>query len=506
MDGKARPQRGGILREGFDYDFSRVDPAAGAHVDPPWCAVYETTLVYDDRWRPGPMLAEGWRTSADKMTWYLRIGAGRRFHSGDVCDAAAVAAAYRLHSDPVASPVNQFFWSPVADVSHQDDEVVIRLRHTYAGLPTLVRSWHSAIHNQATRARTGDDYGWTCADGTGPFRLKAIELGRHLDVERWNAYPGSRVGWFENKGAAYLDGIRWIPLLDEEKRATALEHGEVDCIQNPSLLHTDRLAANPDLRVIEFQQSALAYFAVDHQTTAFGFDDVRVRRAISQAIDRRAIIDHELGGHGEPAYGPIPSKSPWYAPEVESTNGYDPQRAMALLDQAGRRPGRDGIRLRFPALVLEDATLRRAARRIQDQLARIGIQLELHPIDGFAAFYGELGKHPPAFISKWLWPDPVDAIIGFIHSGSHSGPNWQRASIPAIDAATNGWRQAPDEAAQRRAATDIQQLAAEWLPLIPLYYPSAVWAHHRRVQGWRPLPSNLYPLYNDVWLEPAETA
>src|SRR5205823_8250229 len=132
-------------------------------------------------------------------------------------------------------------------------------------------------------------------DGTGPFRFAAWQPGESFEVERWPGYPGSIVPSLENRGPARLDGIRWLPLLDEESRAPALEEGHVDCVQNASLLHANRLEENPELRVVSFQQSALVYLALDHETTRLGFDDIRVRRAISQALDREAIVARDLG-------------------------------------------------------------------------------------------------------------------------------------------------------------------------------------------------------------------
>ncbi len=499
------PVRGGVLREGYDYDFSRADPATGAHVDPAWCALYETATLANETGALGPMLADTWSVSEDGQTWRFQIRSGARFHSGAACDAEAVAAAYRLHSDPDESPVNAFFWTAVDSIDADGDDVVIRLHHPFAGFPSLLRSWHAAIHHQASRVAAGEDYGFTGADGTGPFRFESIRIGEAQEVRRWDAYPGAIVDWFDNKGPAHLDGVRWIPLLDEDERAAALEEDEVDCVQNPSLLHVERLRENPDLRVIEYQQSSLAYLAVDHETERLGFNDSRVRQALSHAIDRHAIVERDLAGHGWPAFGPIPSQSSWYAEEVEQFNAFNPALTEELLETAGWPRGEDGVRLRFSALVLEDSTLRRAAQSIVGMLANVGVALELKPIQGFASFYSAVGEHPEAFISKWLWPDPVDASIGFISSWSHAGPNWQRASLPAIDDACRAWQQAPDEQSLRKAATEIQLLSAEHLPLIPLYSPTAVWAHHRRVHGWRPTPTNLYPFYNDVWLEPRAT-
>ena len=466
--------------------------------------MYETATFADASGRLGPMLATNWRQEEDGLAWRLRIRPSARFHSGRVCDDEAVAQAYRLHSDPVASPVNAFFWRPVESVAAADSEVVIRLRHPCIGLPNLLRSWHAAVHNQDRRAQLGDAYGRDGnIDGTGPFRFARWKPGEGFEVTRWDEYAGSPVATIENRGPAYLDGVRWVPLLEERDRARALDEGAVDCVQNVSLLDVDLLQANPDLEVISFQQSALVYLAIDHEHREHGFHDLRVRQALSHAIDRSRLVAEELGGHGWPQYGPIPSQSPWYEPEVERFNGFDPQRARTLLDEAGFRADGAGLRLRFRALVVEDATVARAAEAVKAMLREIGVELELAHTSGFEAFYGALGSHPPAFISKWFWPDPLDAIIGFVSSWSHEGPNWQRAADAEIDAACRDWQQAPDVETQKRASSGIQLLCAERLPLIPLFSPAAVWAHHKRVHGWRPTPTNLYPLYNDVWLENA---
>jgi ABC-type transport system substrate-binding protein len=502
-DGKQAevPRSGGILREGYDYDFSRCDPT-GAHVDPAWCAVYETLTVAGPDGELGPMLAAGWRGDApESRVWRFPIKPGLRFHSGDACDAAAVADALRLHADPVEAPINAFFWRNVKTIDSTGDEVVIELHEPGVGMPRLLRSWHSAIHNQAQRRLHGDDFGRTTCDGTGPFRFVECIPGTHLEVARWGGYGGTRTAWERNRGAAYLDGIRWIPILDDRDRAVALESGQVDCIQNASLLDVDRLAANPDLAVIEFQQSALVYLGLDHQARSVGFDDVRVRRAISHAIDRHALVEGDLGGHGWPAFGPIPSHSQWYSPKVEAFNGFDPHAAAELLDAAGFRPGADGARFEVEAVVLEDATVRRVSQTIKGMLEAVGIRLRLETITGFEDFYSRLREHPQAFISKWFWPEAIDAIIGFISTWSQDGgPNFQRASDEGVDRACRAWETAQDDDQLRAAARDIQVRAAETLSLLPLFSPAAVWAHHRRVRGWRPNRHDLYPLYGDVWL------
>jgi peptide/nickel transport system substrate-binding protein len=494
-----RPRRGGVLREGYDYDFSRTDPT-GAHVDPAWCAIYETVTVTAPDGGLGPMVAASWRQDPERENvWRFRVRPGLRFQSGAECDAEAVRDALRLHGDPVEAPINQFFWRGVAGVESEGDEVLVELHEPSAGMPRLLRSWHSAIHNQARRREAGDEFGRTTADGTGPFTFVESVSGSHLDVARWDGWRGARTSWETNRiGPAYLDGVRWVPITGDRERAAALEAGEVDCIQNASLLDVDRLRANPDIDVIEFQQSALVYLGVDCEGVG---KDVRVRRALSLAIDRDSLVENDLGGHGWAAASPIPSHSEWYAPEVESATRHDPREAAELLDAAGLTPGPDGLRLTLPTVVVNDAVVRRVGDTIVEQLGAVGVRLELEVIQAFDEFYGRLNEHPPAFLSKWFWPEPVDAIVGFIATwGQDGGPNFQRSSDEALDRACRAWELARDDEALRDAAREIQLRAAESLPLLPLFSPAAVWAHHRRVRGWRPHRHDLYPLYGDVWL------
>ena len=122
-----------VLREGYDYSFSRLDPATGAHVDPPWCAIYETATYLSSDGTLEPFVAASW--SAEREGRRLRITVHpRTFHSGAVCDARAVAAAFRLHSDPVESHVNSFFWEAVEGVTVEG--------HVFRPAPV---AWHEGM-------------------------------------------------------------------------------------------------------------------------------------------------------------------------------------------------------------------------------------------------------------------------------------------------------------------------------------------------------------------------
>src|SRR5262249_36835216 len=119
------PRTGGILREGFDYEFSRCDPT-GAHVDPAWCAVYETvTVAGPDGRLPAMSAGRGGRESPESTVWRSRTRRGLGSRGGASGDAAAVGAALRLHADPVEAPINAFFWRNVKGIDADGDGSVL---------------------------------------------------------------------------------------------------------------------------------------------------------------------------------------------------------------------------------------------------------------------------------------------------------------------------------------------------------------------------------------------
>ncbi|MEE9277031.1 MAG: ABC transporter substrate-binding protein, partial [Dehalococcoidia bacterium] len=439
------PRRGGVLREAFDYEFSRMDPTAGAHIDPACCALYETVLSRDPTGAVAPMLAESWEISDDGLQWRLRINPKARFHSGDPCDAAAVVAAFERHRDPAEGRTGLFHWKPVKSITPAPGStVVVELHHPCVRLPSVLRSWHAAVHNEATRARAGEDFGYSVVDGTGPFTLAQFEP-ECVRVERWAEYPGTGAPWFRNRATAYLDAVEWTPITDPSMRTRALLDGAVDCIQNPALEDVDRLRNHPDLRVVEFQQRSNLYLAVNFERTDLGFDDVRVRRALSHAMDRDRLVREAAHGHGVATPTLVGNAFEYYDPEVERYNQFDPTEATALLAAAGWTLGADGIqqrngtRLTFELVGQDDPIHRRTVGMVVDMLRAIGVEASARFAKPFAPFLEAVTAGPAAFVSKWLWPDVFEAVQGFTASWSRPSPNWQHASLPDLDQAFLAW-------------------------------------------------------------------
>jgi peptide/nickel transport system substrate-binding protein len=489
-----------ILREGFDYPLSRLDPF-GDHIDPPSVAIYETVVVKGPDGAPHPALAESWTISEDGLTWRFTIRPGLRFHSGDPCDAPAILAALERLRWGFHSGRQLWYWDPVDTVRVDDaSTLTFTLHHPYVRLPSLLWGTHTAIFNEARRAADPDGSGHTFADGTGPFRFVSYSLERVV-AERWSDYPGSPAGFLATGGPPPLDTIEWTMLLDPAERVSALEAGTVDCIHGPSYADVARLEADPRFRVTRFSQAANAYLGLNWDRADLGFNDVRVRRALALAIDRQALVESALLGYGTPTWGPLSPGGEFYDPVVEEGRAYDPIEAGRLLDDAGWRldddvRARDGRRLAFECVIQDDAIHQKVAEGMRDQLQRIGVIVELQPVRTFKKFYDTVSGGPASFINKWLWQDPLDAAIGFTASWGHPRPNWQHAAVPALDDAYHAWLRAETPEALQSAATSVQLIVADELPYIPLLVPHDVWVCSRQVSGWEPAQAILYPFYH----------
>lgn len=500
----AEPVVGGRFTWGYDRDFTKMDPVASGWADPGYNAIYEYTMIRDpDTGLPVPMLAESWEISDDGMTWRLNIREGITFQSGAPATAEVVAENFNVFRDPEQGQ-NAIFWATVTDVSVEDNTVVVTASQPFAAFPETLATEYSMIYNPVVREEAGDQFGATAADGTGPFTLTEFTPGNQVLVTRWDDYAGSNVEFVENKGVAYLDEIRWVPIMESGNRAIEIEAGNVDAVNNPGGQDVDRLIANPDLVVVEFPNPANVFLSLNHENTELGFDDIRVRQAISHAIDREGIVQAVYFGHAVATYGPIASNWKWYEPGVEAFNQYDPELAMSLLDEAGWTVGddgiraKDGVRLSWTNVNFGTQPFNRPiVEIIAENLRAIGVEMANEHYE-LAAFTEARNAGPASFSMEWLWSSPMDVLIIFgkvIPSAAYNGDNAD------LNAAFDAWQSAANDEELQAAASAAQLVWAEQLTKIPVVTSNSVWVNRTNVHGFRPTQTMLYPLFNDVWVE-----
>ncbi len=314
------PVVGGTLREGYDLDFSRLDPVATSWYDPAFHALYESLIIDAPDGTLQPNLAEAWEVSEDGTQVTFTLKEGGMFHSGRPLTAEAVKEVYEAIQDPAnGSPLSTLF-TPVESIEAVDERtVVLTMSHPYYEVLNVVKTGYWAMVNMETRTELADAYGQSGVDGTGPFLFQEWVPGSHTSVTRWEDYPGSIVPYFTNKGTAYLDGIRWETILEGAQRAVRIENGEIDTLRNPLTQDVARLEQNPDLSVSSFSEPSGYIMSTNFEREDLDFHEQAMRQAISHAIDRPSIVSALLDNLGSPLYGPITPADVYYNPPSRSS-------------------------------------------------------------------------------------------------------------------------------------------------------------------------------------------
>lgn len=493
--------RGGTFVEGYDRDFTKMDTVQSGWADPGYYAIYEFTMARDPKGKIVPALAKSWTVSADKRTWTLHIDPRARFQSGAPATARQVAENFNAFRGKKTGQ-NAIFWPPMSVRVGAGNTVVIRLEKPDAALPETLATEYSMIENLRMRKKLGEKYGATAADGTGPFKLAEFTPGKQVRVTRWDRYPGTNIPFLQNKGKAYVDEVRWVPIVEPANRANEIESGTVHALHNPAPQDIERLKGNSNLVVQEWPAIANSFMSPNWELSGLGFDDIRVRQALSHAIDREGIAKSVFFGHAVATYGPIAPNYKWYNPAVEKYNRFDPGQAAKLLDAAGWVKGKGGIRekggkqLSFTHLDwAAQPQGRLIMQAIVPMMQDVGVDMKVKSLES-AAFFPAYPKSQ-SFGYEWLWSSPVDVLVIFnvIPSPAYNG------NQPALKAAFDMWQTARSEKQLERAAKQAQLVWAQKLPKIPIVTRNDIWVHNKKVHGWQPSQTMLYPFYNDVWLE-----
>jgi peptide/nickel transport system substrate-binding protein len=283
--------------------------------------------------------------------------------------------------------------------------------------------------------------------------------------------------------------VRVLSLRDPNTLALRLLHGEGDAAElKPELYPV--FDTDPRFRVVSAPSVGLTHLGMRCEHPLLR--DVRVRRAIAHALDREGLRQSRFGSRAVGATGPLPPHHWAYNPAV-ARYPYDPARARALLDEAGLRPGEDGVRARF---VLRVSSLRFAVtlgRALAAMLDAVGIAVEVRPSE-LATLLADVraGRFELTLLTIPDLSDPMGLAFWF-HSDSipragarSAGGNRWRFRNEALDRALDAGARALGPEARRPPYAEAQRLLAEALPVIPLWHADVVWVAARRLGPFVP--------------------
>jgi peptide/nickel transport system substrate-binding protein len=323
--------------------------------------------------------------------------------------------------------------------------------------------------------------------GTGPFKVVSWKRGDSLELAANDTY-------FLGKPKLSSISIRFVPSLTTA--ALMLRTRETDLAQLDSEGYRE-LRSDPAVRVVLAPYNAV--LALQLNVTRPALRDVRVRRALAYAIDRRALVEKNTFGTGEVADGDIGPIS-WAHTDDVVHYAYDPAKARALLEQAGWKIASDGIRSkagrRLSLELVEVAgttTGHNEDVQIQQMLAAVGVELAIKPFSESLLFAPPVeggilaaGRFDIASGGSVTGPDPDNSAVYRCAAVAPAGQNFSRYCNPALDALERRAVASYDPQVRKQAYAGIERILANDVPSIFLYWPKARYGMSPALRGFAP--------------------
>ncbi|HSJ39177.1 MAG TPA: ABC transporter substrate-binding protein, partial [Planococcus sp. (in: firmicutes)] len=335
-DGEAT--EGGDLILAVLSDASSLDPHGANDVPSSviQANIFETLVNRDENNEIIPGLAESWEP-VDDLTWSFQLRDDVTFHDGEAFNAEAVKANLdRIRDEELASPRFNLF-AMITDVEVVD-EFEVNITTEYAFSPLLAHLSHAG-GGMISPASIQADYE-AVEGGSDPFSVVSenpVGTG-FFKFEEWN--PGAEIRLSKNEDywdtPANVDTVTFRVVPDSQVRAADLETGNVHIIDPVQPNEVSRIDNSGVASITQQQSASLAYLGFNTQKEPF--DDPLVRRAISYAVDREAIISGIYDGIGTVAKGPVAPGIFGQTDDVESIE-FDMDEARSLLEEAGYADG-----------------------------------------------------------------------------------------------------------------------------------------------------------------------
>lgn len=489
----APPAYGDTLVEGTIGEASTLIPILASDSASHGVAglIYNGLIKYDKDLKIVGDLAESYQISPDGLTIIFKLRRTVSWHDGKPFTSRDVLYTYRVIVDPKTPTAYSEDFKQVASVTAPDSfTIVVRYAKPYA--PALA-SWGVAI--LPSHLLEGQDITKSPLArkpvGTGPFRFKEWLAGQKVVLEANKEY-------FE--GRPYLDRYVYRMIPDTSTMYMELKAGGVDQmgltpVQFARQTDTPRFKAAFN----KYRYPSNGYLYLGYNLRHPLFKDVRVRRAMTAAINKDELIQGVLFGMGQKADGPmIPGR--WaHNPQIKDIS-FNPDYARQLLSEAGWKPGSDGFLqkdgkpLRFTILTNQGNQQRlMTAQIIQQRLKQVGVDVRIRIVE-WAAFLKEFIDKGNFEVVLLAWLTSQDPDMYDIWHSSKTKPgelNFIGYNNPEVDRLLEEGRSTFDIEKRKKAYYRIQDILAEEQPYTFLYVPDALPVVSSRIRGIEPAPAGI---------------
>ncbi|MBZ5546564.1 MAG: ABC transporter substrate-binding protein [Acidobacteriia bacterium] len=449
--------------------------------------IFDALLTRDEHLSVQPGLAEKWEVP-DGLTYIFHIHHGATFHNGQPLTSRDVKWTFDSLLQGKIRSTKTSAYRFVDHIDAPDDfTVVFHLKEPYATLLWNLSEGAIGIVPYGTL-----DEMTRKPVGSGPFKFVSAEPDKEVILERNDHYWGAK---------ARLSRVRFTVVPDPTTRALELRKGSADIAINALAADTVvALESQPNLQIERAPGTILSYMGFNTRDPVL--KDVRVRQAIACAIDRRPLLQYIWRGFAQPASSVLPTQS-WAYNSDATGFAYDPEKARQILDAAGYK-AQNGVRFHLTMKTSTEESTRLLAAVLQQQFRDVGIVLDIRTFE-FATFLADVTTGSfQVYSLRWIGgnedPDIFDTVF-HSHNFPPTGRNRGYYSNPRVDELIDQARRETNQSVRKRLYAEVQQILAQDVPYVNLWYFDNVLVHTRRVRN-----ATLNPSGNYDFLKTAEIA
>ena len=486
---RAQGRGGGALRIGMAAPNTTLDPhlLSNAPNNAVATHIFDSLIVNDEASRSIPGLAESW-TRGDDTHWTFKLRAVN-FSDGTPFTAADAIVSIRRATEIPSAASFRTYTRSIKAMSAPDPHTL--LVETHAPDPLLLNSIGRVriISAKFKDAASAEFNNGRAAVGTGPYALREYLPGSRLVLARNAAWWGGATPW---------EQVELRVVSDDAARLAGLLAGDLDIIEAVSSSSTDRVRSDERLHLIRGISSRFVYLGMDqvnevspHIAGADGrpldrnpLKDLRVRQALSLAINRQGLVERVMEGDAVIASQFLPKGGPGTSPALDPPP-FDPNRARALLAEAGYPRGFRLILQGPNDRYVNDSKIVQA---VAQMFTRVGIETraEVMPWSTYAG-RNNARTEQSVFLGAWgvntgETSNPMSALVASEDKGAGLGiSNGGRYANLAVDAKLKAALRTMDDASRNTLLAEASEIVFRDVALIPLHHEVSVWAARKGV-------------------------
>lgn len=446
--------------------------------------MYETLYtVTPDGKGVRPWLATGYTVSPDKLTYTFKLRTGVKFHNGATMTAADVK--FSVDEATAASAGWGFINTAIkSTAAPKPDTFVVTLKYPWSPLVADLSLFSNGVIPANHAGKSAAAF-YDAPIGTGPFQWDTWQKGTKLTLKKNASY------W--QTGKPYLDTVSWTNTPDSNTRSLQLKGGQADIDEYPAWSTVSSLRSAPNVKVSLFPSTQTEYLAFNQSKKPF--QDAHVRRAISYAIDRTAVIKAVLFGNGTVANSFMPPTTPYYD---KATPGIQFDLAKAKKEMAlSTVPKGFDTTLLIPSGEADPLT---TAQIVQAELKPLGINVKISELDANVARTNQQNLDYDMTFTAWTMDisDPDELVTFAVNPTAGSKSFYTTYNNPAVVKNSVAAAKTLAPAARQKLYSTIQADAATDAFMAFLYYSPYAYATSSKVNGFFVTPLGNYHL-EDVW-------